>query len=190
MMNHINEHLGFAYRVQIEQQLGMTLPPQKDESGEDINMPPEVEARLAPMLAQAATRLLQQNQAQVAQQQAQQQAQYPIVQLQQKELEIKDAEQKRKAAKDLADINLEKKRLDIDAMKALGNIKQQKANRNIDALKSAAQVKQQKEQFQNTQRLDALKTAAEMAHAHVMTNKQHAHAQQTKTENTNKPNGE
>jgi hypothetical protein len=74
MMNHINEHLGMEYRKQIELQLGFNLPPQEDESGEEININPEVEARLAPMLAQAAQRLLQQNQAEVAQQQAQQAA--------------------------------------------------------------------------------------------------------------------
>jgi hypothetical protein len=79
MMNHINEHLGMEYRKQIEIQLGFNLPPQEDESGEEINMNPEVEARLAPMLAQAAQRLLQQNQAEVAQQQAQQAQQDPIV---------------------------------------------------------------------------------------------------------------
>ena len=60
MMAHVNEHLGFQYRVEIEQQLGMSLPAQKDSSGEDVNMDPEVEARLSPLLAQAAQRLLQQ----------------------------------------------------------------------------------------------------------------------------------
>jgi hypothetical protein len=103
MMNHINEHLGMEYRKQIEIQLGFNLPPQEDESGEEINMNPEVEARLAPMLAQAAQRLLQQNQAEVAQQQAQQAQQDPIVQMQQQELQIKMAEQQRKAAKDQMD---------------------------------------------------------------------------------------
>ena len=77
MMAHINEHLGWQYRVEIEQKLGMNLPPMEDEYGEDVHMNPEVEARLAPLLAQAATQLLQQNQQQVAQQQAQQQAQDP-----------------------------------------------------------------------------------------------------------------
>ena len=72
MMAHINEHLGFEYRKQIEQQLGVPLPPQTDENGDDVPMDPQVEARLAPMLAQAAQRLLQQNQSQQAQQQAQQ----------------------------------------------------------------------------------------------------------------------
>ena len=52
MMAHINEHLGFEYRKQIEQQLGMNLPATHDNSGEEKNMDPEVEARLAPMLAQ------------------------------------------------------------------------------------------------------------------------------------------
>jgi hypothetical protein len=55
MMNHINEHLGMEYRKQIEIQLGFNLPPQEDESGEEINMNPEVEARLAPMLGSSCT---------------------------------------------------------------------------------------------------------------------------------------
>jgi hypothetical protein len=104
MQAHINEHLGFEYRKQIEQQLGMSLPAQKDEAGEDINMDPEVEARLAPLLAQASQQLLQQNQAQVAQQQAQQQAQDPMVQMQQQELALKAKE-----------VELKEKKLAIDA---------------------------------------------------------------------------
>jgi hypothetical protein len=114
MMNHINEHLGMEYRKQIEIQLGFNLPPQEDESGEEINMNPEVEARLAPMLAQAAQRLLQQNQAEVAQQQAQQAQQDPIVQMQQQELQIKMAEQQRKAAKDQMDAQLRQQQQQIE----------------------------------------------------------------------------
>jgi hypothetical protein len=114
MMNHINEHLGMEYRKQIELQLGFNLPPQEDESGEEINMNPEVEARLAPMLAQAAQRLLQQNQAEVAQQQAQQAQQDPIVQMQQQELQIKMAEQQRKAAKDQMDAQLRQQQQQIE----------------------------------------------------------------------------
>jgi hypothetical protein len=106
LMAHVQEHLGMQYRVQIEQQLGMALPPQYNESGEENYMDPEVEARLAPLLAQAATQLLQQSQAQAAQQQAQQQAQDPIVQMQQQELQIKMAEQQRKAQKDQVDAQL------------------------------------------------------------------------------------
>jgi hypothetical protein len=117
MMAHINEHLGFEYRKQIELQLGMSLPPQKDESGEDINMDPEVEARLAPLLAQASQRLLASNQQQAAQQQVQQQAQDPMVQLQQQELQIKQAEQQRKVAKDATDAQLKQEQLTIEAQR-------------------------------------------------------------------------
>jgi len=114
LMAHVQEHLGMQYRVQIEQQLGVALPPMKDESGEDINMPPEMEAQLAPLLAQAAQQVLMQNQQQAAQQQAQQQAQDPLVQMQQQEVQIKQAEQQRKAAKDQADIALKQEQLDIE----------------------------------------------------------------------------
>ena len=114
MQAHINEHLGFGYRVEIEKQLGMNLPPQKDASGEDINMDPEVEARLAPLLAMAAQRLLQMNQAQAQQQQAQQQAQDPMVQMQQAELQIKQQDLQRKAQKDQMDAQLKQAQLQID----------------------------------------------------------------------------
>ena len=137
MMAHINEHLGFEYRVQVEQQLGFTLPPQKDESGEDIEIDVNLEAKLAPLLAQAAQRLLQQNQQQVAQQQAQQAAQDPIVQMQQAELALKQAEQKRKADKDAADIALEREKLDIER-KRIG------AQTAMDTLKTKANIDENK----------------------------------------------
>ncbi|MEI6806914.1 MAG: hypothetical protein WCK49_10500, partial [Myxococcaceae bacterium] len=148
-------------------QLGMTLPPQYDESGEEQNMNPEVEARLAPMLAQAAQRLLQQNQSQAQQKQAQQQAQDPIVQMQQQELQLKAQEQQRKVKKDevdaqlkMAQIDVEKQRIQtqakIDGSKALMNQSMQKktllVNSGVDLLKNYTgrkheEKRQQKELF-------------------------------------------
>jgi hypothetical protein len=83
MMAHLSEHLGFKYRAQIEQQMGIGLPPQ------DAQLPPQVELSLSTMMAQAAQQILQDSQSQVSQQQAQQQAQDPMVQLQQQELQLK-----------------------------------------------------------------------------------------------------
>jgi hypothetical protein len=164
MMAHINEHLGFQYRVEIEKQLGMTLPPTQDESGEDINMDPAVEAKLAPMLAQAAQQLLQMNKSQAAQQQAQQQAQDPLLQLQQKEVSIKEADQARKAAKDMADAELNKQRLvleeqkiQIDKGKALAAIQSGAEKQRYDALKSAATMKNDKEKMMMQAAAEALK---------------------------------
>jgi hypothetical protein len=162
MLAHINEHLGFEYRKQIEQQMGMALPPQKDESGEDVNMDPQVEAQLAPMLAQAAQRLLQQNQQQAAQQKAQQQAQDPLVQMQMQELQIKAQEQQRKAAKDQADNALRQQQLQLERerMTAQQAVENQKTQ--VDALKTVAQLKNS--EMQNSRRInvDALKHVADM----------------------------
>jgi hypothetical protein len=164
MMAHINEHLGFQYRVQIEQQLGMTLPPMHDESGEEVNMDPAVEAKLAPMLAQAATQLLQMNQAQAAQQQAMQQAQDPLLQLQQKEVSIKEADQARKAAKDMADaelkrqeLALQEQKIQIDKGKAIAAVQSGAEKQRYDALKSAATMKNDKEKMMMQAAADALK---------------------------------
>jgi hypothetical protein len=164
MMAHINEHLGFQYRIEIEKQLGVSMPPKSDENGEDIGMDPAVEARLAPMLAQAATQLLQMNQSQAAQQQAQQQAQDPLLQLQQQEVQIKQADQARKAAKDMADVELEKQKLviaeqkvQIDKAKAVANIQHDAEKQRYDALKSAATMKNEKEKMLLGAGVDALK---------------------------------
>ena len=157
MMAHINEHLGFEYRKQIEMQLGMTLPPQQDESGEDVNMNPEVEARLAPMLAEAATRLLQQNQAQVAQQQAQQQMQDPILQMQMKDQQLKEQEIQRKVAKDMADIALEQERLVLEDKKIEADVKKNADKVKFDALKTAATMRNDKEKMVATAGVDLLK---------------------------------
>lgn len=161
MMAHINEHLGFEYRKQIEMQLGMNLPPQKDESGDDINMSPEVEARLAPMLAEASQRLLAQNQAQVAQQQAQQQMQDPIIQMQMKDQQLKEQELQRKIAKDQADIALDQERIAIDAMKVEADVKKNADKVKFDALKTAATMRNDKEKMVATAGMDLLK--AELA---------------------------
>ena len=140
MMAHINEHLGFEYRKQIEQTLGFTLPPQRDETGEDIPMDPQVEAQLAPVLAQAAQRLLSQNQQQVNQQKAQQQAQDPLVQMQMQELQLKAQEQERKAAKDQTDAALKQEQIQVERERiaALKEAEDQRVKAGL--LKTAAEM--------------------------------------------------
>ena len=200
MMAHINEHLGFQYRVEIEQQLGFSLPPQMDQSGEEVHMDPQAEARLAPMLAMAAQRLLAMNQGQAAQQQAQQQAQDPIVQMQQQELQIKAQELQRKASKDQADIALRKKQLEMDALKTAAQIKQQNnrehANMQMDVLKTAAQLRQDQVENERSHAMDAVKHATTLAQQEAMADKGHAvdlhkHNMQMKAmQNKPKPKGE
>jgi hypothetical protein len=116
MMAHINEHLGYEYRKQIEQVMGMQIPNTDDEDNDQV-IPKEMEIEISRRAAQASQQLLQKNQQEAQQQQAQQQAQDPVIQMQQQELAIKAAEQKRKADKDAADIALKQQQLAIEQMR-------------------------------------------------------------------------
>ena len=168
MMNHINEHMGMEYRKQIELQLGFNLPASKDESGEDIHINPEVEARLAPMLAQAAQQLLQQNKAEVGQQAAQQAQQDPIVQMQQQELAIKQAEQQRKVMKDQTDAQLKAKQQQIEAGRIISQMEMEKqklaADKQMEALRVAAEMRDGREKDVMKIGADLMKQMSTQAH--------------------------
>jgi len=108
-MAHISEHVGFAYRQKIEQQLGMPLPPEGEQ------LPPQIELALSEMMAQAAKQVLQQSQGMAAQEQAQQQAQDPVIQMQMQEQARKDAETQAKIEQGNKKIAIEEQRLAVDA---------------------------------------------------------------------------
>ena len=164
MMSHINEHLGFEYRKQIEETLGMQLPPQIDESGEEVQMSPEVEARLSPMLAQAAQQLLQKNQAEAQQAQAQQQAQDPIVQMQMQELQLKAQENQRKAAKDQADNAIKAAQLQVERDRIQTQQSTDDKRIKMDAAKMAAQMQEDKQRHMMDKGVDILKQLSNKSH--------------------------
>jgi len=138
MMAHVAEHVGFAYRQKIEQQMGMPLPPEGEK------MSPEVEMALSSMMAQAAQQVLQQSQQQAAQQQAQQQAQDPVLQMQQQELQLKQQEVQIKQQEVQGKLQLEQQRLQMDAMAKMEQAKQNNKRLQVDALNKAGQLQQQK----------------------------------------------
>lgn len=112
MMAHITEHVGYEYRKQLEASMGFQLP--NYEEDEDIEIPKEMELQISQAAAQASQQLLQQHQQEAQQQQAQQQMQDPIIQMQMQELQIKQAEVQRKIAKDQADAAARMAQLDIE----------------------------------------------------------------------------
>ena len=164
MMAHINEHLGFEYRKQIEQTLGMALPPQLDESGEEVNMDPEVEARLAPLLAQAAQQLLQKNTQQAQQAKAQEQAKDPIIQMQMQELQLKAEENKRKAAKDQADNAIKAAQLNIERDRIQSQTATDDKRIKMDAMKTAVQMQNDKQRHMMDMGVDVLKQLSNKSH--------------------------
>ena len=114
MMAHINEHVGFEYRLQVEKAMGMQLPPMPEEGEEPRQLPPEIADQIAQMAAAASQQLLMQNQQEAQAQQAAQQMKDPIIQLQQQELQIKQGELQRKAAKDQLDAMLKQQQLEVE----------------------------------------------------------------------------
>jgi len=97
---HVAEHFGFLYRKNIEDQLGVPLPP-PDES-----LPEEVEVQLSRMVAQAQAQLTQKNQAEAAQAQQQQEQQDPLNIIQREELELRKQEMQLKAQNQQAELQL------------------------------------------------------------------------------------
>lgn len=112
MMAHINEHVGYEYRKQMEANMGIQLP--NYEEDDDVMIPKEIEVEVSQRAAQATQQLVQQHMAEAQQQQAQQQMQDPIIQMQMQELQIKQAEVQRKIAKDQADALAREKQLQIE----------------------------------------------------------------------------
>jgi len=150
MMAHIAEHVGFGYRQKIEQQLGMSLPP------EDEKLPPEIEIALSGMMAQAAQQLLQQNQADAQQKQAQQQAQDPILQLQQQELQIK-----------MQELELKKQKMQIEAAGDADELKlkerQIEGNLELEGMKVAIDMQKSKEKLAADQERDGVRMGIDIA---------------------------
>jgi hypothetical protein len=109
-MAHIQEHLAFAYKKQMEEIMGVPLPAEEQEEA----IPRDMEVQISQMASQAADVLLQRNKTEVAAQQAQMAAQDPVIQMQAKELELKQAEEQRKAMKDQADVATDAARLELE----------------------------------------------------------------------------
>ena len=151
-MAHINEHLGFQYRRDIEKALGVTLPTEEQNK----QMPPEIAAQVAQMSAQAAQRLLMQNQQQAAQQQAQQAAQDPVVQMQQQELQIKQAELQRKMQKDQADATLKQQQLQVEQERIA-------AQKEIAGLQAGMKATQSRNELQSKMQAEGVRLGLQAA---------------------------
>jgi hypothetical protein len=162
---HIAEHLGYAYRVKIQERLGAPLPTP------DVELSPELEVQLSRVVAQAAQQLLTINKAQAAQQQAQQQAQDPILQLQMQEVQIKKQDADTKARKVDADIANNREKLALEADKGgmdpmqLMQEAQQAEQQHQQQLQIQAQQAQQAAQVaQQQQAMKQQQMAQGMAH--------------------------
>lgn len=142
-MAHIAEHLAFKYRKNVEEQIGVPIP------APDASLPEDVEVELSRLVAQGAAQLLQANQAQAQQAQAQQQAQDPLIQMQQAELQIKQAEVQAKAQKMQADTQIAQAKLQLETQRLQGT--QQIEQQRIQSQEKQANQKVQVDLFKRKQ---------------------------------------
>jgi hypothetical protein len=149
-MAHINEHMAFEYRKQIEEQLGIPLPKMDEEMSEDV------EVEVSRMMSLAASKLLQKNQAEVAAQQAQQAAADPIVQMQQQELQLKAKEVDLKEKKLTMDAATKADQLDIERSRI-------EAQKEIAGMQVGAKVAKDRQEFEGKMELEGIKVGSQIA---------------------------
>lgn len=112
---HIAEHMAFEYRKQLEEQLGVPLPPP------DEVLPVDIETEIARLSAAGAEKLLQKNISEAQKQKQQQQAKDPIIQMQQAELKIRQEEVKAKTTDLHAKSLLEEAKLEFEKQKLVSD---------------------------------------------------------------------
>jgi hypothetical protein len=140
IMAHVAEHMAFAYRQQVEEQLGVPLTPP------DAELDEQAEVQISRLVAQAAQQLLQTNMGKAQQAQAQQQAQNPQLQMAQAELQLRAQELQRKEQDSQRDfqiaqekIRLERERLAVETQKEQARLANQ--NRQADKKLRAEMIK-------------------------------------------------
>jgi len=158
-MAHINEHVAFEYRRQVEQAMGMALP--NEEQNKQVS--PELADQIAMLAAQASQQLLQQAQQESQQQQAQQKMQDPVVQMQMQELQLRQQDLQLKAQKQAADAAAKADQIEIEKSRIAAQ--KEIAAMQVGATAAAARDKAQKQQQTEGMRMgiDIAKSKAQMA---------------------------
>lgn len=139
---HINEHIAFSYRKQIEKQLGVPLP----AMGEPL--PPEVEQQLAALEAAAGQKVAAQRAADAQAKKAKEQQADPVFQLEQKRVAIEQQRVEMQAAQAEADALAKKAKAETDRMKVMLNAKSDQTRNETDAAKAEADVLTDKAQLE------------------------------------------
>jgi hypothetical protein len=149
-MAHISEHVAFEYRKQIEEQLGIPLPKMDEE------MSPEIELEMSRLMAAAAAKLTQKNQAEAQQQQAQQAAQDPVIQMQQQELQLKAKE-----------VDIKEKKLSIDAASKADQLEVEKlrieSQKEIAGMQIGAKSAKDRMDNETKQQMEGVRIGADVA---------------------------
>ena len=181
-MAHVAEHIGFEYRRQIEEQLGVPLPPV------DEKLPEDVEVQLSKLVAQASSQLSQKNQTEAQQQAQQAAAEDPLNIIQRAELDLKGKELAHKIEVDKADISLNLAKLVLETKKAEAEsehkdnaLTMQSIMDGVKTVQESGKQGQKPDKSQDFAHAAAMKTQ-DQAHAAATQGRDHAHAAMTQAQ--------
>ena len=154
LLAHVNEHVAFEYRRQVETELGLPMPTKE----ENENMDEATASQVAQFAAKASLRLLQRDQAEAATEQAQQQQQDPVVQMQQQELQIKQQELKMREKKVLIDASEAADRLELERERIA-------SQERIAGAQIGARIQSDKEKLRAKEQVDGARIGVDVAKA-------------------------
>jgi hypothetical protein len=150
MAAHIQEHVAFEYRKQLEEQLGIPYV------APDAELDEATELEMSRLAAAAAQKLLAKDQAEVQAQKAQQAQQDPLVQMQQQELQLK-----------AQDLELKAKKIQIDAAAKADQLEIEKARieaqKEIAGMQVGAKSAKDRAEMEAKYELEGLKVGAQLA---------------------------
>jgi hypothetical protein len=148
MSAHIAEHVAFAYRAKIEQQLGVALP------GPDEKLPEDIELRISRLVAPAADQLTGKAKMMAQAEQIAKQQQDPIVQMQQKELAIKEQEAMTKAQTEMAKIQVD---LEKSRSKSMVDLQKMEQQERIESARLASKMATQQSKDESQKEIEGFK---------------------------------
>ena len=182
-MSHINEHMAFEYRLQVERAMGISLPPMAEHGEEPERVDPAIADQIAIMAAQASQMLLQQNQQEAKQQQAQQQMQDPVVQMQMQELQLKGQELQLKQQKQAMDAAAKADQIRIEESRIA-------AQKEIAAMQVAANAAAAKDKLKQAQESEGARLGVDIAKHRAQMAVQNAQRAAQRNQPSNKPKKE
>ena len=148
MSAHIAEHVAFAYRAKIEQQLGVALP------GPDEKLPEDIELRISRLVAPAADQVTGKAQMMAQAEQNAKQMQDPIVQMQQKELAIKEQQAVAKAQSEMAKIQVD---LEKSRNKSMVDLQKMEQQERIESARLASKMATQQSKDESQKEIEGFK---------------------------------
>jgi hypothetical protein len=156
MAAHVSEHVAFEYRRKIERELGVELPPP------DEPLPEDIEYRLSKLVAPAAAQLTGKAQQQAQAEQNAQMQEDPVIQMQQRELAMKEQQAMAKAQAEQRSLDIKQQQAMAKAQVDIVKSQAEMAKIQSDLEKFRAKTDLDYEKMDQEERIEAAKIAAKV----------------------------